>query len=181
MVLVLLRRLKVLKLLGLIGIFITFGLIGIYKTNTLKQRISLLKDYYKMVLVLKTQINYFKDPLPDIFNNIAKNNDSKAFDLLDEIRHNIDEKGDNLAILWIIKVEEIYKRTPITKEDIDVISYLGNFIGQTDYLNQIQHFEYIERQLNLQINEAIDNYNQKGPMYNKLGFFIGAIIAILLI
>ena len=62
-----LRRLKVLKIIGIIGLITASGLAGIMKAYRLKRRIYLLEDYMKMIMDLKSRINYMKEPLPDIF------------------------------------------------------------------------------------------------------------------
>ena len=64
---------------------------------------------------------------------------------------------------------------------MQIMSYLGDFLGQTDYENHLQHFSYIEKKLQDQIHQAKYSYRAKSPMYNKIGFFIGGIIGILLI
>ena len=176
-----LRRLYVIKILGLIGLIISFGLIGIYKSLRLKNRIELLEDYYKMILNLKSQINYFKEPLPDMFNKISKTNDSKAINMLKAIVDDFEEKDANLSNLWAKNINTVYDKCPLTDKDKEVISYPGKFVGQTDFVNQMQHFEYTEKQLQFQIEDAIREYNCKSPMFSKIGFFLGAIVAIIFI
>ena len=46
-----------------------------------------------MIIEIKGQINYFREPLPDIFDKLRKNGDSKAFSLLNGLRDEIGEKG----------------------------------------------------------------------------------------
>ena len=70
---------------------------------------------------------------------------------------------------------------PLQKEDFDTIKYLGTVIGQTDYDNHIFHFSYLEEKLANQIADGKNSLKTKGPMYRKIGFFLGAILAILLI
>ena len=176
-----LRRYAVLKICGFCGLIISFGLAGIYKGNRLKERIDLLEDFYQMVLELKSQISYFKEPLPDIFIKVGKTKQSKAFYLLSAIHIYFEKKNVYIANLWPSKVFEIYKDAPLTEEDINTMCYLGDFIGQGDYDTHIQHFNYLERKLDKQIKEAKDNYKTKGNMYNKIGFFIGGIVAIIFI
>ena len=56
-----------LRLAGLLGIVIALGLLGIMKSQQLGARVKLLEDFLQMVLELKGQISYFKEPLPAIF------------------------------------------------------------------------------------------------------------------
>lgn len=170
-----------LKISGIIGLVVSFGLLGISKTTNFKIRIELLEDYYEMIMILKTQINYFKEPLPELFKKVSKSGNSKAFRLLEVLGSEIEEKNGNTADFWAKKVTCIYQDTVLTQEDIEILSYPGEFIGQTDFNNHLQHFSYVEEKLKKQIEMAKSLYESKGPMYNKIGFFIGAIIGIIFI
>lgn len=170
-----------LKLLGILGLVISCGLFGISRSGNLKLRIELLEDYYQMVLTLKSQINYFKEPLPDILSKTEKNSESKAFLFIKEMGSEMTKKSCNSVNFWQDSLNSFYEDTVLTKDDIKIMSYLGEFIGQTDYANHLQHFSYLETKLLKQIGQVKDLYLQKSPMYNRIGFFVGALIGILLI
>ena len=170
-----------LKILGILGLISSFGLIGISRSSLLKKRVDLLEEYYQMIMELKGQINYFKEPLPDIFNRLTKNNNSYTDFFLMEVLDEMNEKNCYSSDFWLKRLKSVYSNTAITHEDMQIISYLGDFLGQTDYNNHLQHFLYIERKLQNHISQAKENYHSKSPMYNKIGFFIGGIIGILLI
>lgn len=170
-----------LKLLGIIGLVISCGLFGISRSTNLKLRIELLEDYYQMVLTLKSQINYFKEPLPDILSKTEKNGESKAFSFIKEIGSEMTKKSCHSVNFWQESLNSFYEDTVLTEDDIKIMSYLGEFIGQTDYANHMHHFAYLEGNLLKQIRQVNDLYLQKSPMYNRIGFFIGALIGILLI
>ena len=170
-----------LKFVGLIGIVLSLGLVGIMKYEQLKTRVNLLEDFLQMILELKGQIGYFKEPLPLIFARAEKKGDSKAFKLLGSVESKLNQKDDEIAKIWPLAVSEIYNDMPLQKEDFDTIKYLGTFIGQTDYDNHIFHFSYLEEKLANQIADGKNSLKTKGPMYRKIGFFLGAILAILVI
>ena len=170
-----------LKILGLLGIVAACGMAGILKTKDLKRRVILLEDYLRMIIEIKGQINYFRDPLPDIFDKLRKNGDSKAFSLLNGLRDEIGEKGGDMVKIWPLKIEETYKNEPLKEDDMDIFRYPGEFMGQTDYDNHIYHFSYVEDKLQKQIENAREELRQKGPMYGRIGFFLGAMIAIIFI
>ena len=170
-----------LKLMGIAGIVMSMGLLGMSKTKSLKFRIQLLEDYYEMVLNLKGQIGYFKEPLPDIFEKLSQNNSSKAYLFLKALITEIKENASYSSNFWAKNLIRIYGDTVLTEEDIEIMSYVGEFVGQTDYNNHLQHFAYIEDKLLQQITSSKNLYVSKAPMYNKIGFFIGAIIGMIFI
>ncbi|MEE0796327.1 MAG: hypothetical protein UIJ88_00670, partial [Anaerovoracaceae bacterium] len=56
-----------LKALGLMGLVTVCGLIGMMKAGELRRRAELLEDFQSMMIEVKGHINYFREPLPDIF------------------------------------------------------------------------------------------------------------------
>ena len=96
-----------LKLIGLLGLVIACGLSGIMKAGDLKKRVALLEDYLQMIIELKGQINYFREPLPDIFDKLKKNDRSAAYIILDSLSTQLREKGGEIVKIWPEKVEEI--------------------------------------------------------------------------
>lgn len=166
------------RLVGLLCFTLGMGLIGVLKSIKLKEREKLLEDFLQIVLMLKGEINYFREPLTSLFKKISKNGDTKGFQLLSNILYEITEKDAEIAQIWPEITNYTYKDTPLKNEDIEIIKFLGTFIGQTDYENQISQFNYIEKKLNAAIEDAKSCYRIKGPLYRRLGFFIGAIISI---
>ena len=93
----------------------------------------------------------------------------------------MEQKDAQIARFWPQKVAEIYKDMPLSAADREIFNYLGSFIGQTDYENHLMHFAYMEQRLAAQIEEARKELKSKAPMMRKLGFFLGAIPAVLLL
>lgn len=132
-----------------------------------------------MILILRGQINYFREPLPQIFGKAGKKADSEAFELLGDAELRLREKDGEIARIWPEETDRIYGRLQVTAEDIEIFKYPGSFIGQTDYDNHIAHFDYLEEKLREQIREADSDFKTKSPMYSKIGFALGAMLAIL--
>ena len=74
-----------LKLAALMGIVAGCGLGGILKAAELKERIRLLDEFFKMILSLKSEINYFREPLAVVLERQSHHEDTEAFQLLREI------------------------------------------------------------------------------------------------
>ncbi len=170
-----------LKALGLMGLVTVCGLIGMMKAGELRRRAELLEDFQSMMIEVKGQINYFREPLPDIFIKLGENGESEAFSFLTRAGDMLKEKNGDIAGIWSSQVMKTYEKEPLTEEDLRILRYPGEFVGQTDFDNQIYHFEYFEEKMNRQISGARDDVMKKGPMYAKTGFFAGAVIAIILI
>ncbi len=170
-----------LKLAGLLGLTAALGLIGVLKAEDLKRRQRLLEEYLKMLLSLKSKINYFREPLSEHFCENTEDEKRKAFLLADEVFIELEGKEAQISQIWSEKTEKLYENTPLTGEDLEWVNYPGNFLGQTDCENQQYQFEYTERGIQAQIEDAKQAARVKGPLYRKLGFFAGGLIAVILI
>lgn len=110
------------------------------KAGDLKKRVALLEDYLQMIIELKGQINYFREPLPDIFDKLKKTIVLPPISFLTVSARSSGKKGGEIVKIWPEKVEEIYKSEPVTADDMEIMKYPGEFIGQTDFENHIYHF-----------------------------------------
>lgn len=157
------------------------GFLGIIKAGELKERTVLLEDYRRMLLQLKSRINYFREPITSVLEYEGEKGQSRAFRLLIETGTALKEKNAEIAGIWSQKADKIYKHAPLTADDMEIIRYPGNFLGQTDCENQQAGFIYIEEKLAAQIDDAEKSCREKGPLYRRLGFFAGGLVAIIFI
>jgi len=169
------------KIAGLAGMILSSTLLGMLKAEQLKERIRLLEDFAQMMLELKSRMNYFRQPLLQIFDCGRKTAPTAAFRLAEESMCQLREKQGEIGQIWAQKVEEIYGSTPLTPKDRAILAEPGTFIGQTDLENQDMKFSWVEKQLHLQLAEARNIYGQKGPMYRRLGLFAGVLAALILL
>lgn len=170
-----------LKIMGLMALVAAAGFAGVLKAAELKERIRLLEEFLKMTLTLKGRIQYFRQPLIPLFAQVGTAGNTSAFHLLKQCRKQLEEKQGEISQVWIQEAEKIYGRTAITGEDLEIICHMGSFIGQTDYENQQMQFSFLETRLQEQLTEAREDCRQKGPMYRRIGFFGGAIAALVLL
>ena len=157
------------------------GFLGIIKAGELKERTALLEDYRKKLIQLKSRINYFREPITTVLETEGKKGQSRAIMLLNETGAALKEKNAEIGRIWSQNADLIYKHTPLTADDMEIIRYPGNFLGQTDCDNQQAGFIYMEEKLAAQIDEAEKICRVKGPLYRRLGFFAGGLAAIILI
>lgn len=169
------------KAVIIIGFVASCGFLGTIKAGELKDRISLLEDFRKMLLYMKGRINYFREPLTTMTENDKKNGRSRAFRLLGEAGAALGEKNAEMSQIWAQEADKIYKGAPLTAADMELIRYPGCFLGQTDWQNQQASFEYLEQRLSGQLDEAARVYAVRGPLYRKIGFFAGGLAAIIFI
>ena len=167
------------KALIIVGFVAACGFMGTLKAAELKERITLLEDFRMMIIYMKGKINYFRQPLTTMTEKESQNEHSRAFKLLGEAGIALEKKNDDMSQIWAQEAIRIYKNTPLTADDMELIKYPGCFLGQTDWQNQQASFEYLEHRLSEHIKQAGQAYTAKGPLYRKIGFFAGGLIAII--
>ena len=170
-----------LKAAGLVGLVISLGLYGILKSREMKQRITLQRDFWQMMLQLKSEIQYLHEPLQNVLQQKKGDTESRAFRLLFAVQQKLAAEQAGLQRAWEESVKTVYAGTPLTTQDIEVFCYPGTFLGQTDCENQQKQFEYLQNRLQSQIQEAEEAYRTKGPLLRRIGFFAGGLIAIVLL
>lgn len=170
-----------LKIIGLMALVAAAGFSGVLKAAELKERIRLLEDFLKMILDLKSRIDYFKQPLLPLFQQTSSKEDTPAYELLKRCQKELQENHGEIRNVWRREAEKVYRKTPLTKEDMQSVLHLGAFIGQTDFENQKIQFDYLEKRLEEQLTEARAESRVKGPMYRRIGFFGGAVAALVLL
>lgn len=170
-----------LKLAGLLGLTISLGLVGVLKAGELKRRQELLEEYMKMLLLLKSRMNYLREPLAGGIMAADENEKRKAFLMVSDVFCELEESGSEIDKIWSEKADFYYRNTPLKPKDIECIKYPSSFLGQTDYENQCYQFEYTERLLAEQTAEAGEEYRVKAPLYRRLGFFAGGLLSVILI
>ncbi|MBR4410343.1 MAG: stage III sporulation protein AB [Firmicutes bacterium] len=170
-----------LKLVGLLCMIAGLGLSGILKAEELKSRIRLLEDAQYMLLNLKSQMCYFREPLQILLEKIAKTADSRAFLMLNECALELSDKSGDIGQIWTENTVRTYGRTSLTQEDMDIIVQVGTYLGQTDFAGHQIQFECTEERLRQQIHQARETERLKSPMYRKIGFIGGAAIALIIL
>ena len=157
----------------LLLVFISSTLIGKYIAQHYYYRLKELED-------IRTALNIFKftyEPLPEIFNEIAKNINKNIAQLFENSTKKMENKTATEA--WNESIEE-YKGN-LTEEDKQVIKTLSKMLGTTDSEGQISQIEVTENFLDNQIKQAQEEKNKNEKLYKKLGSTIGLAIVIILI
>ena len=89
-----------LKIIGLMALVAAAGFSGVLKAAELKERIRLLEDFLKMMLDLKSRIDYFKQPLLPLFQQTSSKEDTPAYELLKRCQKELQENHGEIRNVW---------------------------------------------------------------------------------
>ncbi len=169
------------KLTGLFLLFTSSTLIGIYKASELTRRKKLLVEFHHMLQKLQTEISYFKEPLPIIFQKLLTNNNEPTNILLRQCCMGHECCNQSFQEKWIESIKYAYQNEPLKQADLEIFTKCGSFIGQSDFNSQKGHFELISTQLERQVSDAEEAVRRKGGLYTKAGISFGTVLAIALL
>lgn len=169
------------KIIGLFLGVIGCGAIGLLKARDIRERKQLLLEFKSLLLHISTEISYFKEPLPQIFERLSADQEGACGLLLRNCLTSYLTSGKDMGELWRDSVDFVYESLPVTEQDAALMKKCGDFLGQSDFKRQQDHFLLLHRQLDEQIEEAQKWIDSKGRMYERLGFLAGLVIAIALL
>lgn len=167
---------KYIKYLMLFFILIACSLIGKYLSKKYVERLKELEEMKNALNIFESKIKYTYDPIPEIFDEISKNNNKNTSKIFKLAKEKMKDKTANIA--WEEALEEA--QTNLKKEDKYVLKSLSKLLGRTDVEGQVSSIEITQKFLEEQIKEALEEKRKNEKLYSKLGTTIGLAIIIIL-
>ncbi len=164
------------KIIIYVFIFITSTVIGLLISKKYEQRVNELKEIKNALNMFKTKVKFTYDPIPDVFNEIAKCCNSKIGKVFEIASYNMKSfpAGDS----WNRAIDK--NILDINEEDKNILKELSKLLGQTDIEGQISQIELTSSFLDEQIRKAERERDKNEKMYRTLGMIIGLAIVIVL-
>lgn len=171
-----------LKLIGATLVCGSCSLIGIYYSLTESYRIADLNEMKKAVIILKSEIEYAMNPLPEALKNISSRINAGIgcfFGLLaDKLtgRHEQD-----FLTLWNCTLREALKHTHLTEQDFDGIEQLGRTLGYLDKNLQLNSIDLLIDYIDSTTERLYASSVKNKRMYRSMGIITGFIVSIILL
>ena len=174
------------KIVGILLTLISCSAIGLYKASRIRHRKILLNDFLQLMELIFTEMQYFKEPLPIVFQQVmGRYEEQKRTNaiviLLRQCMLRLTTDTRTFDQIWRSAIEETYRGEPLNAADLQVLMRCGTFLGQSDVQSQKGHFVLLQGELEKQIREAEEHIQTKGRLYAKAGLSVGAVIAIALL
>ncbi len=170
-------KMQMIKYTILFFILLSSTLIGKFLSKKYVYRLEELEEMKNALNILKTKIKFIYEPIPEVFEEIAKNtnkNISKIFTLAKEKM-----QEESASIAWEKSIDEV--ACNMKDEDKKILKTLSKLLGQTDTEGQISQIEVTENFLENQIKEAIILRQKNEKLYTRLGTIMGLTIVIVLV
>ena len=163
------------KLIGILSVFMMFVLIGNYFSGILKRRTEIFRQTRVMLDKMTTLIKYRSYSVFELCDEI-KNDDT-----LSELSFVSIEKEDGIPFsqLWRKSIEKW--NVPIKNNERDVYLNLGKSLGTTDKEGQISSLLLFDIEFEKLLSCAEKEYSEKSRLFRTLGILSGAFVSIILI
>lgn len=155
---------------------------GYLAARPFDNRILHLQELITCFRILEAEMNYRRDPLPELFENIGARFPGPAgqFFLQAGRRLKLHPTCD-LYHSWSLTVHEVYEGSSLTGQDMDILCEAGIKLGKTDLDSQkslfIRFFARMEQQAALAESEK----RTKGRVYRSLCTAAGVLLVIVLL
>lgn len=169
---------QVLKYFMLFIILVSCSLIGKYLSKKYVIRVNELEEMKNALNMFKTKIKFTYEPIPVIFEEIAKNTTTNIGQVFNLAKEKMQTSTITANIAWEQAIEEVENN--LTKEDKHVLKALSKLLGQTDVEGQVSQIEITQKFLEPQLKEAQEQKEKNEKLYSKLGTIIGLVIVIIL-
>lgn len=151
---------------------------GRYAALTAMQRVKHLEGVQMMLCTMKAGLEYSAAPLENILDMLCERGSTTQFKFLHACKKACEE-GYPFPKAW--KSSLTYSNTfPLKEEDTAHLLSLGEILGTTDLLGQIQSIELHSHMIEQQLNEAREESKKKSKLFPALGLLVGTAVSILL-
>jgi len=168
-----------------IGIALVLGactVLGIYYSLKDGFRIADLTELKKALLLLKGEIEFSHNPLPEAMLNIAERLNNRLAGFFKKLSaFLLDGKGTNVADVWKCTVKQEFHNLHFNGEDIQNTERLGETLGHISKHVQAEGLEMAVLYIDGQVERLRENEMKNKRLYRSAGTIFGILIVIILI
>ena len=169
------------KIAGILLVLVSCTGLGIVKSNEMGQRLKLLREWHRILLLLTTEISYHTT-LSDACQNVSRRTGLPFSDFLSDLSLQLVScEGKSLAEIFSEAAEYNLNNCSLSGEDIGQIRMLGEMMQGADRALQKQVLERHSKELEITITELRVQLPGKQKLYRSLGILGGVFLGILLL
>lgn len=169
-----------LKLLGLLFLFLGCFFWGWNKSLLLKCRILSLLELQKLLSLLHGEIQCGHTPLPEAFFLAEKKMKPPFDEFAGKLGKSLEEEEKRPFLkIWEDGLSSL-KKTGLSGEDLSLIGEVGGRIQAVDVRMQLSVLRLYEELIRERVKKAREEYGTKARMYRYLGALSGLFVVILL-
>lgn len=169
------------KMTGILLIIGTTTWAGFLWANRYTERCRLLNQWLVILNFLKTGIGYQAERLPELFKKVAALNQNPEVSRLFRVAAKAVDFGSGQSVdsIWE-QLLQAPQWDALHSSDRLILSELGQYLGMTDYRDQVAKISACQERLQLHLNQAEVDCQKKVNLCRYSGFAVGAVTVLLL-
>lgn len=169
-----------LKVLGILCILTGSTGIGCLYARELELRIAELQQIQQLLLLLRGEIRYMHQPLPEAFWHLSGKAPVLFVDFLTKTAQELQERGGQTAEeIWKRNLKNCLPALHIDRQERKDLERLGSMLGYLDVDMQINALDYYLEQVKQSSLRAAEMSKSHKKLYQYMGILVGAALAVL--
>lgn len=148
----------------------------------LRKRTQELQTLRQIMLILKSEIRYMHQPLPEAFLNLSRSAPAPFAEFFRGTAEDLQQrKGQTARQIWGMNLKKCLSALHLGRQESEELLELGNMLGYLDVEMQLNALDYYLEQLKAASERAAEAAGSRRRLYQYLGVLSGAALAVLII
>ena len=164
-----------LKLLGMVFLFLGSAGTGLLLSRGLARRTELILLIQKLLLTLSNDLSYQKTPTVRLLRDLSRDESYEKLSFLGEFR-DLPVQTAPISRLWNDALE---KQPGLQNEELELLRDTGKILGSADSESQVNALCLQQKKLALILEEAMAKQQTQGKLFRSMGVLCGFLLVIL--
>ncbi|NLB87687.1 MAG: hypothetical protein GX790_00425 [Syntrophomonadaceae bacterium] len=170
------------KALGVAFVMAGFGAWGLLGAKRIEKRVEQLKNLRLALGFLEKEITYNYTPLTRAMERTYMFSPKPVNYIFKDCSLMLKEKdGITAHEAWSKAVKNAAHYLELKSEDLELVLSASSQLGMSDVYEQRKFFTFIQEELKVQEEKAMEEVNSGQKLWSYGGFILGAVIVLLLI
>ncbi|MDF2543640.1 MAG: hypothetical protein K0S47_3358 [Herbinix sp.] len=171
-----------LKIVGCVLVIISSAGMGFFFSNEIKSRLEDLREFKKLIVLLRGDIRYANTPLPEAISSMSRRHHGNFAGFFHRISTKLyDLSGVTFYEIWKEAVEKELNNTSLSKRDKSNLIQFGENLGYLDKDMQMNTMDLFITQTENEIEDLSKTVKEKTYLYNSLGIMAGIFVTIIML
>jgi len=171
-----------LKGAGIVMILLGSTGLGLTMAGELEKRIVELQQLQQLMMLLRSEIRYMHQPLPEAFLHLSGGAPQPFGNFFVQTAKDLQKRdGQTAGQIWTRNLQVFLSGLHLNRKDIQDLQDLGNMLGCLDVEMQLNALDYYLEQLRCSAERAAETSRSRKKLYQYLGILGGAALVIFII
>lgn len=170
------------KVIGVLFLMSSAAAIGFLKAEELEERVKLLQELKRMMILLQGEIRFHRSELAEAFENVSERVEEPYSLFLKRTAEDLRQHPQGgLEKIWNGNVKSLLKKDGFIAEDARLLEILGSSFGYLDLAMQTETLNMGICRTEEAVQQAKEQQKCKGKLYKTMGITVGALLTLLII